>query len=261
MNHRILRSGLFAAVVLALTACGSSAPATTAPTNPPAATAVPTAIPEPTAAPTVVVEPTGASSESGSTTATTPDGWGRFEVKGEGFAVNLPPNWEQVDLNSGDVAKSVSDILARTGNTNDSLQSQVEAMAASGIKFYGFDTSKEGTSNGITTNINVIKQKIGTKVPLDAIEQANIQQIKDVLKVENVDSSRVTLPAGEAIKLVYSPEMQVTADKKITTALTQYILLSKANDLYVISLTAAPDQADTYTDVFEQIGQSFEVSE
>lgn len=250
MNHRPLRSALFAAVVLALTACGSSnPPATTAPTAAPAPTSAPTAAPAPTAVPEAT---------SASAAAETPADWKRFEVAGEGFTVNLPPEWEQVDMNSSDISKSVGDILARTGNINENLQSQVESMAASGVKFFGFDVSESGTTNGITTNINVIKQSIGAKVPLDAIEQANLQQIKDVLKVENIESTRVSLPAGEAIKLVYSPEMQVSADQKIQTALTQYIIVADT-DMYVVSMTAAPEKAETYAPVFEQIGQSLEI--
>ncbi|KAB8143312.1 hypothetical protein F8S13_09840 [Chloroflexia bacterium SDU3-3] len=270
MQYRTLRPALVGIVALAITACGSSA-ATPATVVPATAAVAATAVVEPTTVveATTEVEPTAeveATAEAGATAeastgagAALPADWQRIEVSGEGFAVALPPEWEQIDLSDPNLTSSLNDVLKNNPELGEQFQGQVESMAQAGIKFFAFDASADGTKDNFTTNINIIKQAIGMEMPIETIEQANIEQIKSALKTEDIESTRMTLPAGEAVMLRYTPTMATGAEGTSTTAsITQYIIMA-GTDMYVISLTTGPDRTEEYKDSFDQIGQGFEI--
>ncbi len=231
-------------MVSLLVACGGQqAPALPTPTPPP-----------PTPMPTATLESSDAGTDTGSG-GQLEAGWTRYEKAEDGFAIALPPGWQQMDLDPETVKESMQTMMKDNPQMAEALSEQAQSMAASGVKFWGFDMADLSDDSPGLTNVNVLVSDVPKEVTLDQYEQVNAQQLEQM--ATDVKHERVNLPAGEAIKFT-SKLTTNTETGSIEQALTQYALL-KDGTSYVITFTTETSELAGNTETFQKIAESFEL--
>lgn len=190
-------------------------------------------------------------------------GWTEYEVTEEGFAVSMPSEWVSFDANPENVEDMISQINEQIPPLAEHLEGRAATMLISGIKFWGFDLSEEALATGFSSNASIIKVRLKLKISLDTLGKAEVanlkKQYKDILASE-VSQERVTLPAGQAVRLSYEAYLPVADDQQVKQALIQYILIQDGNE-YVLNFVTPVDQADAYGPIFEKIAESFKFLE
>jgi hypothetical protein len=250
----------------------AQATSTPTPTNTPLPTSTPlptdTPTPEPTATPAPTETPTSAlpipalGETNGILTSTLESGWIRYEVTAEQFAIALPPEWLQLDLNP----EALADLLGIVGEQNpqfDELFSSqmLRALVAAGVKFYAIDLNPDSLVLDLPTTANIIKVDLGLEIPLDVFVNLNLTQIEDLASPDvPVTHRRVMLTNVEAEEFKYVAEITDITGRNITMMFTQYLLLDETV-AYVVTLSAPAELADAYISTFEEIGQSFELTD
>jgi hypothetical protein len=201
---------LFFAAMLMI-AC-TAAPATTPhPTATPGAATPGAATPSatPTARPTTSTPvpatpiPTPVAATASPTTTDDLAVTGRVVIGDHGYAVTLPDGWLRVDLDEEFMAAfaealgsdEMADFVAIFGD-------QLEAMFTAGVSLVAF--REEDLFGEFATNVNVLTMPAGG-MSMNALETLNVRQIGSLPGVnQEVNSERVALPAGEALRLTYA---------------------------------------------------------
>jgi tetrahydromethanopterin S-methyltransferase subunit B len=76
--------------------------------------------------------------------------------------------------------------------------------------------------------------------------------------VGDVETSTVTLPAGEAARIVYEWPIEDADGETTLVTVTQYAILADlSGNGFILSMSAASDRLAEYEDVFRQIAESF----
>ncbi len=213
-------------VALTIAACAGST-ATTTPATPAPAPAAPSTEPSASAGASASAS---AATSPGASLATT----GRIEVPEHGFAVTLPTGWTRIDLQSGDLEA----IMAAAGAENPELAqlytAQIQTMLASGLVIFAF-----GPDITTGTNLNILSLP-SMGMSLDLLEQANLAQLESLAQGQ-VESERVTLPAGEALHLRYNI---AAANQPTPPTIDQYLVLIGDRQLMVsVTNASAADAA------------------
>jgi hypothetical protein len=183
------------------------------------------------------------------------EGWARYEEAEEGFAIALPPGWQQMDLDPEAVRESMQNTLKDNPQMAEALSEQAQSMAASGVKFWGFDMSDLSSGSPGVTNVNVLVTDVPEGVTLDQYEQVNAQQLEQM--ATEVKHERVNLPAGEAIKFTSTLNTN-TQSGAIEQSLTQYALLEGGKS-YIITFTTEASKLAGNVQTFQKIAESFEL--
>jgi hypothetical protein len=219
-------------VSLALAGCGGP----TATTPPPIAAATPAATPVAATAPSPSPSPETSSpapSDGGFPTT------GRIEVAAKGFALTLPGGWTRVDLSDGDLDA----ITAAAGELDPALAqryaAQIRVMLAAGLAIFAFGPDPRSGSY-----LTVLVQP-GGGLSLDLLAQLNAGQFEGLDEVD-VETERVTLPAGEAIHYHYT----IAGGAGPASALDTYLLLAGEDQL---ALTIAEGSAGEVASIADSI--------
>jgi len=230
---------------LILTGCGSAA--SNAPAESPSpspTTPVATASPMPT--PTPPPSPTAASSPTELPTT------GRIEVADRGYALTLPDNWFRIDLDD----KGIQEVMkAGIGKLPDSfgttLKGQMQQFLANGVSLLAYRFADANAPTG--TNINVLTLP-AHGFSLDTIAQLNIAQLKQLVGPgEEIASTHVTLPAGDAIRLEYGMKFGTTNAR---SPIIQYFLIDNGNQLFLTC--TLPGSAGSIADECRTVAESIE---
>jgi len=238
-------TGAFAITAL-VAACGSAAPAPVAPSVAPstaATTPTPTKAP-PSASPVPSRQASASASTSGLPRT------GRIEVASAGYAVTLPANWFRIEFSKADIeafAKAGSGSLGP--GVSDQLAAQVASLAASNISLYAFRFADADAVIG--TNLDVIVlPSLG--LDLSTLETLNVQQLQQMVgKDVKITHSRVTLSAGEALRLSYS-----LAAGGQPVQLIQHLLIG--GDKQLIMTCTAPGSIAKIADECDGMAQSLQ---
>jgi len=194
-------------------------------------------------------------------TSTLENEWVLYELPQEGFALALPPEWLQITLNPA----TFEEALEIAGEQNPAIgkylsSDSLRALMASGLKFYGMDTSLDALEAGFLANLNVLIMDIGFEAPLETYVALNLKQIEALATEGTVEHERVELANLDAEKLTYEmSQMSVTGDA-VQVTIVQYLALD-GSTAYVVTMLAPTSLADDYVPTFEEIGQSFRLTE
>jgi hypothetical protein len=190
-------------------------------------------------------------------TALLDSGWIRYTKESEGFALALPPEWLQVDMNPATIDAALKKLANSDPKFKSMLTEQVRSAAANGLKFFGFNVPKDLTSEEIAL-MNVSKSSTATDMPLETIARAALNQYNELPTVlKPVTLERVQLPAGDARRFHAKLKLQDGTGKAREVELIQYILINGGYP-YIISFNVPSGQAETYAPIFEKIVQSFQ---
>ena len=155
---------------------------------------------------------------------------GRIVIPDHGFAVTLPDGWTRIDLQSEDLDALIEAAGAQNPEFANLYSQQIRALVAQGMVLFAF--GPDVTSG---TNLNILSAP-NMGLSLDFLEQANLAQL-NTLAEGNVTSERVTLPAGEALRLRYS---LAGASGMPSPSIEQYMLINGDRQL-VVSVTNATE--------------------
>ena len=207
-------------LAIALAACGGSTPSSTAAPDP-----------EVTPAP-ASVEPVGSPSAAaaatpGSSLATT----GRIEVADKGFALTLPDGWTRVDVTPEalEAAMEASDLDPALAAQ---YSAQIKALLGTGLSVFAF-----GPDPTAGTQVTVLALP-SMGLSLDLLDQINTAQLEQ-LAAGDIETERITLPAGEAIHYRYALGTEAAAG----ATLDQYFIIAGPNQLVVTATNASPEDA------------------
>jgi hypothetical protein len=182
------------------------------------------------------------------------NGWPYYEIKREGFALSLPPDWRQFDMSSENVESMLGEMLAKNPELSTMLTG-LRQQIASGVKFYGFDPADART--GFGTNVNVLHMPLPPGHDLDTLVAESIQQIKSLSTiVKPVASERIVVRGQERERIRYRMSMRGPNGRNNLLAFTQYVAIDDSS-YYVLTLTTMPDREAKYASTFDQIGRSF----
>ena len=221
-------------LAIALAACGGSTPsATVAPDSevtPAPASVEPAGSPDP--APS-----TGAAATPGASLATT----GRIEVADKGFALTLPDGWTRVDVTDEalEAAMAASDLDPALAAQ---YSAQIKALLGTGLSIFAF-----GPDPTAGTQVTVLALP-SMGLSLDLLDQINTAQLEQ-LAAGDIETERITLPAGEAIHYHYTLGSEAAAG----ATLDQYFIISGPNQLVVTATNASPEDAEAIANSVETL--------
>jgi len=234
------------AIMALLAACGSTAPASVAPSVAPSTAAT---TPTPTKAPPSPSPVPSQGTSASASTAGLPR-TGRIEVASAGYAVTLPSNWFRIEFSKADIEAFTKAGSGSLGpGVSDQLAAQVASLAASNISLYAFRFADADAVIG--TNLNVIVlPSLG--LDLSTLETLNVQQLQQMVgKDVKITHTRVTLPAGEALRLSYS-----LAAGGQSVQLIQHLLIG--GDKQLIMTCTAPGSIAKIADECDGMAKSLE---
>lgn len=180
------------------------------------------------------------------------NGWPRYEIAAEGFAVALPPDWRQIDMSPEKFDSVFDEMTAKNPEFAPLLRGVRQQV---GLKFFGFDPATAGT--GFATNVNILLQDIPPATTLDAAVAETLRQMEGVPGVARpVAHERLTSATGDRERFRYRLTMVGPDGKRATVAITQYLAV-RGGGLYIVTMTTLPGQEAKYAQTFEGIGRGF----
>jgi hypothetical protein len=172
-----------------------------------------------------------------------------YAVPGTAIRLSLPAPWKVVDaahvLGSAEIAKLEQE--------NPELGPALAAanQPTSPVKFFAFDPL---THRQFATNANVIVAPIPAGLTFDTYASALAAEIGTLSSVSRLVTSRVTLPAGRALRLSY--RLRFTAgNRTIQVATLQYAFLHGAQGV-VFTYTTLPQLQQAYAASFAASARS-----
>lgn len=222
------------------------------------ATPTPTSTPSPTRTPTPTFTPTATPSQT-TLTSTLSSGWILYEKPTEGYALALPPSWEQIDMDP----EAIEDLLDAFSKLNpdigDWLEEQARSLMAAGLGFFAIDPDPAGVKAGFLTNCNILKQRLNIKASLNFYVQTTIPQLESLSNIAGpVTHRRVQVAGIEAEELKYQLSMSTATRKTVRVAATQFLVI-RDKDMYVISFATPADHSQKYAPIIDKIIQSFKL--
>ena len=184
------------------------------------------------------------------------NGWPRYEIKKEGFALSLPPDWRQFDMNAESFDSMMNEVLAKNPEFQ-SMLSGLRQQIAAGVKFFGFDPSE--ARSGFATNVNVLRMPMPTGVNRDAIVSESVRQLEGLPNVvKPIHRGQVSVSGASYDTLRYRMRMRGPTGRNDVLAMTQYLAVGD-DSYYVLTLTTLADREAKHTSTFEQVGRSFRI--
>jgi hypothetical protein len=182
------------------------------------------------------------------------NGWPVYEVSTEGFALAIPPDWRELEIDPEKFEANRQAMLKQNPHLKALFGDPRQKLAA-GIKFYGLDESSIKT--GLMTSVNVIRSPSPPWTTLDSA-------VADVVKhLENLPTgsmqfshNRVKMATGEGEKFRCTTTMLAPAGHTIVVASTQFVFVA-GTSVYVLSMVTSAGREAECAAIFEKMGQSF----
>jgi hypothetical protein len=168
-----------------------------------------------------------------------PDGFEAFVDEEEGFALALPEEWSEFDLDDPDLEEALDEMADSNPNLADALN-QAQAVAASGGVLFAVDPS----DLPFAANLNIIKTPGAGGDPA-ALESVVISQLESV-GAEAVSAEVVDLPVGEALRVEYVLPLNLPDGGQVDVHGVQHTL-SAGGSTWTITFSTDDIEADEAT--------------
>jgi hypothetical protein len=234
MNTRWTHTAILAVALIAVLLLSGCQPATPAPP-----TAAPPA-PTPTAVP-----PTP-----------TPSGW--TEQRSGDVTISLPSDWEVLALSQGDLQA----VFANFQKTNPELAKIIgSAEALQGVALWAFKSGGVDAAGGTAAfadNLNIRRSPLGGQkiTHMADVTPAILEQYRQLGVELGATENDLQIGGHPAAHIAFSYPVTLPDGTSAKLSGEQY-LIATPTDLWVLSYSAAPGNADTLKPVFEQSAQSF----
>jgi hypothetical protein len=185
----------------------------------------------------------------------TESGWPLYEVPAEGFALALPPDWRQFDMNPATFEASIQETMKQNPHFEPMLGNLRQQLTA-GIKFFGLDEATLNT--GFATNVNVLRIRLPPGGTLTAVADT-VRQMESLPNfIKPIVHERLKMATGDRERLRCKLTMQMPTGQTVTLACTQFVLV-KGNDGFAVTLTTLQEHEAKYAETFDKIGNSFRI--
>jgi hypothetical protein len=181
------------------------------------------------------------------------NGWPVYELQEEGFALSLPEDWRQIDLNPEKFEANISEMLKRNPEFKpviDGFQKQI----ASGVKFIGINQTTMTT--GLATNVNVLRLPIPPWMTLDSVVEETLNQMGNLSTISKpIFHERVKIAGVEVERLSF----QITINnpvQKIVQSMTQFVMFSDG-EVYFVTFGTLSNRQEQDAPIIEKIAKSF----
>lgn len=194
----------------------AASPATAAPSAPPAATPAPS----PTKAP----------------------GTGKIVDKADGFAITLAAGWREIPLDGSETA-DVEAMLPADSQLGATLEATTSSAAAKGMALFAMDLSADTLAAKVFSGLEV-QVAASQNVPLSLLEPLVIGLLDQAPGVTSVSGKIVSLPAGQAIRIIYTLTTKTSTGQTVKLAGTDYVLQTSKHlytVTFLVSSAAASD--------------------
>lgn len=178
-------------------------------------------------------------------------GWTREAPGGQGFSVDLPPNWKSVSTKSADDA--FNSLKAANPELANLVRDQLGASLGSLIKLLAFDVRSPTLSQQFATNLNVVVAPAGG-ASFDEFLDLNVSQLRRTPGLGSLREEKVGLPAGQSGKVTSQLTLNAPGGQQ-TVAITQYLLLNEGRG-YIISFSTLPSHVGSYSSLFQEIAET-----
>ncbi len=185
------------------------------------------------------------------------EGWTRYEVPDEQFAIALPPTWGNVDMDPARFQESLNAVQQKYPDVADLVQGEAIAFINAGVSFFGFDPASEALKAGGATDASVQRQRMGAGATLEQIRGLVLAQLESNESIQKPIAVQTTSlsAGGQALEVSFRANVTDRNGNPLELQVFQYLALNKAN-LYIVTLTANADVAGRYASVFRGIGTS-----
>jgi hypothetical protein len=186
-------------------------------------------------------EETSESTEStdASSDVEVPEGF--TEVQGEGVSLAVPEDWEGVDLSEEDFEEVFEEAAEANPEMADALEGQAAQLAAEGAVLFAINPEVDSFAD----NVNVVEAP-GSVPSVSALE-AQAQDIVDSFGGELVGTEEVELPAGEALRVEYTLDLNASDGTPLTAQGVQHYVLGE-DGAYVMTVTLSEEGDPTVAD-------------
>jgi hypothetical protein len=234
------------ALGLVVTACGQDAP-----------TPSPSPSPTSTPPPTPVATPTSSVAEGPPADVDASNGWRRISVAERGFSLEVPDGWEELSPAIIGESGIMEQLLAANPDAAVALEQARAALSSGQIALFAFDTDVEGLAAGFATNLNMID--VG---PVEGTVEQAAAEVTETVRQQipltgDVESDMVSLPAGDAALIRYEWEVDDGEGTTARVSVTQYAIIGASGNGYILSMSAASDDAGRHEETFRRIAESF----
>jgi hypothetical protein len=166
---------------------------------------------------------------------------------GDGFLMLLPESWVVVTADDLDVGAMLEYLPEGFDEAlGPEMLEQIEGLFSQGGKLIAFDFSSPSLE--FTDNLNIIEAPL-PPVSIAVAESANVQYIKEVFGVTDIESEIRSLPAGEAFIIRYTLPPALGS----TQGMVVNILAEAKHWAFTLSAT----DVDRHLEAFELMVESF----
>jgi hypothetical protein len=171
--------------------------------------------------------------------AEVPEGFA--EVQGEGVHLAAPEDWQAVDLSEEDFEQVFEDAAEANPELAEALEGQAAQLAAEGAVLFAINP----TMASFADNVNVVE--VPGAVPSVSELEGQADTIVESFGGDLVGSEMVELPAGEALRVEYTLDLNAADGTPVTAQGFQYYVLGDDN-AYVVTVTLAEDSDPSIAD-------------
>ncbi len=224
------RGLVFGAILLALCGCGSSPPPIPFLT-----------VATPTATPLILPTPPPA-----------------FTVhRSVGFQIALPDSWKEIALDEYALKNSIDAASNENPHLADTLRGILESGQSKSLAFYAADTQ----STNVVSNLALARGALASGASLEQSAQDYATALPGVLKGAKVLNAPAVFQVNglSAAEVDYDLPLVNSSGQLITLRGVQFFYATRSGELYVATLTGDGADAEKFTGVARQIGNSFVV--
>ena len=185
--------------------------------------------------------------------------WQRIDLYEYGFSLSIPPEWETMDINTGEFDDMLVELYENNPSINDTYSLEfVLANLTEGLKLLAFDLSPNSISSGVVTNMNLYIQDLPFEIPIGLYETVSTWQLEQLYGEDlEIYTSSWQVGGYEGIRLVYEEELYDMFGQLQVFVYDQYAFLDGQTE-YIISFTSSDTNYYEVQTVFENIVDSIE---
>ena len=170
----------------------------------------------------------------------------RHTVPGYGISLSLPSSWKGLTPQQ---ARKLLNGAESVAKDNPELAGAIAQLLQpkSPMKFFAFDPI---LFQRFATNVNILVNPLAPGIHIDDYEREIVSALRS-LPISNLQSAKVRLPGGEAVRFTYNLKLKQSA----AVAATQYAFLRPTSEV-VVTYTTLPQTVRIYRPIFSASARS-----
>jgi hypothetical protein len=186
-----------------------------------------------------------------------PEGWQTVDETGFSFA--LPPEWEVLSAEDGNVGEAMDALVLENPGLATLAERARDSVASGELKLFAFDLDPDDMLPTFTPNLSIGQQALEEPASLSDVADANERELR-ASGFADVRRATMTVAGEDAARLSSTLSLTAVGGEPLELAVEQVIVVREQQQ-YVITFTVAAEQRERLTPVFEQLIGTFRVKE